>query len=42
MNNALKMLVNHIGTLYGQNNSNETSNRTVVTIVKQNTPDPYC
>ena len=36
--NTLKILVKHIGTLYGQYIANEFSNRTVVTIVKTKHP----
>ena len=32
--NTLKILVKHIGTLYGQDIANVTGNRTVVTIAK--------
>ena len=34
MQNTIKMLVKHIGTLYGQYITNEICNRTVVTIEK--------
>ena len=34
MQKTLKMLVKHIGTLYGQDIANEIGNRTVVTISK--------
>ena len=34
MQNTLKMLVKHIGNLYGQDIANEINNRTVVTIAK--------
>ena len=34
MQNTLKMLVKHIGNLYGQDIANVISNRTVVTIAK--------
>ena len=34
MYNTFKLLVNHIGTLYGQDTANEIGNRTVVTIAK--------
>ena len=34
MQNTLKMLVKHIGTLYGQDIANEIGNQTVVTIAK--------
>ena len=34
MQNTLKMLVKHIGTLYGQDIANDFGNRTVVTIAK--------
>ena len=38
MQNTLKMLVKHIGTLYGQDIANEIGNRTVVTIAKPKHP----
>ena len=36
--NTLKMLVKHIGTLYGQDIANGISNRTVVTVAKPKHP----
>ena len=38
MHNTLKMLVKHIGTLYGQDIANDIGNHTVVTIAKRKHP----